>query len=191
VRFKSSALEGVEMKTLLIVILLVFPCCLGCQQEPQSVSPGDGENPRWSPDGKIIYYGIYEADIQAIKDLILEFMGVFNTADIDKILTYYEEGIVRIQSNSPATVGKDAIRTAYEQLFDEYRLQEEYLVKDVQVSGNLAVAHVAFTYNATPKDSQDSIESKGNEIMVLKRQADSTWKFIYLIWSDERLIFPE
>jgi len=166
------------MKKLLMIIPLIFLFCFiaGCQQ---------GEKVPVEPKTDV------EADIQAIKDLIVEFNAVFNSADIDKILPYYADDVVRIPSNSPATVGKDAIRASYEQMFTEITIQEEYVVEDVQVDGDLAVAHVTFTYIATPKGGQDSIKSNGNEIMALRKQDNSTWKFIYLIWSDERLIYPD
>lgn len=72
------------MNKLLIVIPLVF-LFIGCREDERvPVEP--------------------KADAQAIKDLIVEFNAVFNTADIDKVLSYYADDVVRIPSNSPASI---------------------------------------------------------------------------------------
>ena len=62
------------MKKLLMIIPLILLFCFaaGCQQ---------GERVPVETKADV------EADIQAIKDLIAEFNAVFNTADIDKILS--------------------------------------------------------------------------------------------------------
>ena len=165
------------MKRLLMLIPLAFLCCLtvSCISREESASQSAED---------------VEADIQAIKDLIVEFKAEFKTPDFDKILSYFADEIIRIPAKGSAAVGKEAIRARYEQMFNSLTIQQEDVIEDVQVSGDLAVAYVVFTYIATPKGGQDSIESNCNEIMVLRKQDDSTWKFIYLIWNDESLIYP-
>ena len=65
------------------------------------------------------------------------------------------------------------------------------MVKDVSVSGNLAVAHVAYSISVTPKAGGMAADSKGNTIMVFRRESGHTWKIFYLIWSDESLVYPK
>ena len=161
------------MKRLLMLIPLVFLCCLGCQQ---------GEGPATVD---------VEADIQAIKDVVAEWSAAFNAADVDKIFSYYADEVVRIPPNEPALTEKEAIRSKVQQAFDEYTAEGKDIVENVEVSGDLAVAHTTYKYVVTSKTGQDSVETKGNEILVLKKQANGTWKFTYLIWSDEGLIRPQ
>jgi uncharacterized protein (TIGR02246 family) len=161
------------MKQLFMLIPLVVLCCLGCQQD-EEVTAVD-----------------VEADIQAIRDTVAELDAAFQTANVDGMMPFFSDDAVRIPPNSPAAVGKDAVRAFYEQMFNEISLKLEYIIQDIQVSGDLAVAHFTISYIATPKGEQVSFESKGNEIHVWKRQVDNSWKIIYLILSDENLVYPD
>ena len=165
------------MKNTFMVISFVLLCCfaVGCLQRGEVA-----EKP----------LADVEADIQAIKDVFTEWSAAYNAANVDKILSYYADEVVRIPPNSPPALGKDAIRPAYEETFNKYILQGKDTVENVEVSGDLAVAHTTYKYVVTPKGGKDSNETKGNEIVVLRKQADCNWKFIYMIWSDESLVSP-
>ena len=65
-----------------------------------------------------------------------------------------------------------------------------YDVKDINVGGDLAVAHVTYTTIATPKTGGEPTEHNGNWIVVFKKQHEGTWNCIYMIWSDESLVSP-
>ena len=164
------------MKRLLILIPLIFLCCFGCQQ------------------GEKVAGGDIGADVQAIKDSIAEFNGALNAADIDRLMLIYADNAVMIPSNEPAAIGKEAIRTRHQKLFEESSIfsehREDFLIKDVQTSGNLAVANFLWSYNGKLKDVEEPIKTNGNEVWVLQKQPDGAWKIIYQMWSDEGLVRP-
>jgi ketosteroid isomerase-like protein len=164
------------MKKLLMLILLVFVCCLGCQQ------------------GKEVANVDVEVDIQAIKDSIAEFNGALNAADIDRLMLIYADNAVMIPSNEPAAIGKEAIRTRHQKLFEESSIfsehREDFLINDVQTSGNLAVANFLWSYNGKLKDVEEPIKTNGNEVWVLQKQPDGACKIIYQMWSNEILVYP-
>ena len=159
-----------------MLILLVFVCCLGCQQ------------------GKEVANVDVEVDIQAIKDSIAEFNGALNAADIDRLMLIYADNAVMIPSNEPAAIGKEAIRTRHQKLFEESSIfsehREDFLINDVQTSGNLAVANFLWSYNGKLKDVEEPIKTNGNEVWVLQKQPDGACKIIYQMWSNEILVYP-
>ena len=165
------------MKNTFMVILLVLLLCfaIGCQQGGEVA-----EEPK--PD--------VEADIQAIKDSIAELNTAVNSGDYDRGLALYADNAVEIWPNEPAESGKEAIRSRSQQLFDELTLQDVYTVKDIKVSGDLAVAHFLWSTTVKFKANGKSDETNGNWIMVFGKQSDETWKVIYSIWSDESLVSP-
>jgi uncharacterized protein (TIGR02246 family) len=169
---KNSARKGEKMKRLFMLIPLVFLCCLGCQQgeEPATVD--------------------VEADIQAIKDSVAELESAVNAGDTDRGLALYADDAIEIRPNEPAAIGKEAIQRRGQQDFNEFALQDVYEVKGVKVSGDLGVAHLAWSTAATPKAGGEPIKAKGNWIRVYERQSDGSWKCIYSIWSDENLVIP-
>jgi len=75
-------------------------------------------------------------------------------------------------------------------MFEEMSPQEKDVVQDVKVSGNLAVAHVAWSGLITPKAGGEPFNANGNWILVFNRESDDAWKVIYSIWSDESLVHP-
>jgi len=162
------------MKRLLMLIPLIFLCCLGCQQG-QKVATVD-----------------VEADIQAIKDMVAEYEVAVNTSDVDRIVQLYADDAVEIRPNEPAFIGKEAIRgrkeQSYEILSDDFR--ENYEIKNVEVSGDLAFVHFMWSASVTLKASGEWINPKGNWIWILRKDPNVSWKAIYSIFSDEDLIFP-
>jgi uncharacterized protein (TIGR02246 family) len=166
------------MKNTFMVIPLVLLCCLivGCQQGGEVA-----EEPK--PD--------VEADIQAINDIVKDYETGANSADIDRYLQHYADDVIDIYPNEPATSGKYAVRDRDRQMFDEITLQDVYTVQNVEISGDLAVAHVTLSAVVTIKASGESFNTNGNWILVFGKQSDKSWKITYSIWSDESLIRPQ
>ena len=164
------------MKKLFVVIPLVFLCCLGCQQ---------GDRVLVEPKADVT------ADIHAIEEYYAELEAAANAGDIDGYLASIADDIVFIPPNEPAYFGKEAFRNYFQQIFDKFTVQEKYIVEDVKVSGDLAVAHTTYSGIYTPRGDGDPVKTNGNGTMAHTRQPDGTWKTIYMMWSNERLIYPE
>jgi uncharacterized protein (TIGR02246 family) len=167
------------MKKLLTIIPLVFLFCItfSCQQ--------GAEVPK-EPVADV------EADIETIRNIVADCNAAVNTADIDMVMSHYADNAVVIPPNRPAEIGKEAIRSGIQELLDQFILQEEDVVENVKVIGDLAITHVTYSAIVTPKAGGEPIEPKvkGNWILVFKRQPDDAWKIIYSIWSNESLIYP-
>jgi len=105
------------MKRLLILVPLVFLCCLGCKQSEEATALD------------------FESDIQGIKDTLEDYETAYNTCDIDRIMKAYAENAVEIRPNKPAAIGKEAIQGAIRQFFNkmtEFTFQEKYVVENVK-----------------------------------------------------------
>ena len=166
------------MKNAFMVISLIFLLCLivGCQQGEKAAGESNAD---------------VEADIQAIKDIVADINAAVSAADIDTIMSIYADDAVRIPPKEPAAIGKEAIQRDAQKMFEEMSPQEKDVVKDVQVSGNLAVAHIAWSALITPKAGGEPFDANGNWILVFKRESGEAWKVIYSIWNDETLVHPD
>jgi ketosteroid isomerase-like protein len=165
------------MKNTFMVIPLVLLCCfiVGCQQRREVAE---------EPAADV------GADIQAIKDMIVETESAVNAGDTDRVMAMVADDIVTIRPNEPALIGKKANRNRTQQEFDELELQDVYEIKDIHISGDLAVAHFLWSTKLKIKANGKSGETNGNWITVAERQPDGAWKCIYSIWSDEGLVRP-
>jgi uncharacterized protein (TIGR02246 family) len=166
------------MKKLLMIIPLVILLCItfSCQK---------GEEVAEEPAVDV------EADIEANKKLSSdEYDEAYNTGDIDRLLSNYADDAVRIPPNEPALIGKDAIRANYQLSFDQFTGENDSIVVDVKVSGDLAFVRGTWTEISTPKDGGESREFNGNWVAINQKQPDGSWKTICEIWSKEQLISP-
>ena len=166
------------MKNTYMVVCLVFLLgfIAGCQQGAEVV-----EQPVTD----------VEADIQAIKDLHANALAAFNAADLDKHMQFYAEEAVLIIPNEPEAIGNKAIRSRIQEMFDQFIIQEENVIENIKVSGDLAVTHLTWSSIVKPKTGGETSEYRGNWILVFEKQFDAAWKVIYSIWSDEQLIYPD
>ncbi|HCO96501.1 MAG TPA: hypothetical protein DIU00_21615 [Phycisphaerales bacterium] len=96
---------------------------------------------------------------------------------------------VLIMSHEPAIVGKEAIRTLYQYVFENYSFSsdENYTrmidveEMEVEIDGDLGYIWSRYSSTETPKAGGDTIEDHGNQVHIVKRQRDGSWKFALLI----------
>jgi len=164
------------MKKFLTIIPLVFLLCFtfGCQQ---------GEEVAEEPAVDI------SVDIEANKNLIDAWDKDYNSGDIERLLSLYTDDAVRIPPNEPALVGKEAIQGNFQQSFDQFT-EENDLVVDVKIGGDLAFVRGTWKDIQTPKAGGESLNLNGNFVVINQKQPDGSWKTICDIWSCEQLIFP-
>lgn len=169
------------MKKYLVIIPLVFLFCFAfaCQKGEEVA-----EEPEIGVD--------VEADIQAIKANLDEWVSLYNAGDFERLMSvYYTEKTVRMPPDEPIQVGKDAILAAYKKSREQFDEQcESSIPEDIRVSGDLAVVRGVDTGTNTPKDGGEPEEYNVKWVLVLERQADNTWKWIWEIWNDT-LPLPE
>jgi uncharacterized protein (TIGR02246 family) len=164
------------MKKLLMVLPLVFLLCFtfGYQQ---------GEEVAEEPAVDV------EAEKEAIKKITDDFNAAINAGNIDKLVSLYTDDAVRIPPNKPALVGKEAIRSLFQEQLDQFTVQNEGVIVDLKVSGDLAFVRGSWTSINTPKTGGEPLKYNGSFVSVIQKQPEGSWKVICNIWSNEQLIF--
>ena len=165
------------MKKLLMIIPLVILLCFtfGCQQ---------GGEVAEEPAVDI------EADTTALKKIEEEWTAASISGDIDKLVSFFTDNAVNIPPNEPALIGKEAIRSWFQQSSDQFTMEQEGTVEDVQVSGDLAFTRGTETIIFTPKAGGESLKAKDRWVTIYRKQSDGTWKCICNIWSYDSLVSP-
>jgi uncharacterized protein (TIGR02246 family) len=131
-----------------------------------------------------------EADVEAIKKIIDDFNAAINAGNIDKLVSLYTDDAVRIPPNKPALVGKEAIRRLFQEQLDQFTVQNEGVIVDLKVSGDLAFVRGSWTSINTPKTGGEPLKFNGNFVSIIQKQPDGSWKTICNSWSNEQLILP-
>jgi uncharacterized protein (TIGR02246 family) len=165
------------MKKLLMVLPLVLLLCF-------SFSCQYGEEVAEEPVVDV------ELDIEAIKKINDEFDAAFNAGDVERIIAIFADDAVRIPPNAPPLIGKEAIRAYFQQHFDQFASEQESILVDYKVSGDLAFTRGTWKNIVTPKAGGESRTVNGSWVSIYRKQSDGTWKCICNIWSDESLVSP-
>lgn len=118
------------------------------------------------------------ADEATIKALDAEWSKAAGARDVDKTVSYYSDDAMVMPSNSPALIGKDAIRAMWQGMLGPSFSGGWTATKvDVAKSGDLA--YVTGTYELSETDASGKpVTDKGKYLEVWKKQADGSWKCV-------------
>ncbi len=147
---------------LFVLFAMVLASCAPASQEPAS-----GGQPET------------EAVVEAIEDLEAQYAFAIDLGDLEAILALYSDGGAHLVPNQPAVIGKSAIRTLWEERFEQNDYQTTTQVEGVKVAGDLAVSRMTMSGKVTPKDGSEpgAIDLKG--ITLYQRQSDGSWKRVW------------
>jgi uncharacterized protein (TIGR02246 family) len=127
--------------------------------------------------------GTTEADLEAITAVFAEFDAASAAGDANRILALYTDDVVSMPPNALPRVGVAVMRAQMQGFIDQFTSDLTSRVEEVEVSGDLAFAHVSWEQTMTPKDEGDATHEQGKWIVVFKRQADGSWKCWREMWS--------
>jgi len=139
---------------------VIFVCVVagGCSQAPAPVDPRKAA----------------EAAINSTSD---EFARATEAKDLDKVMSYYTDDAVLFAPSSPAAVGKDAVRKAWQGFLagPPSKIDVGETIVDVAASGDLAFERGSFTITTTDAKGKTTAAT-GKLVDVWKKQADGSWK---------------
>jgi uncharacterized protein (TIGR02246 family) len=157
-------------------VLMIFPLAIlfcftfGCQQGGEM----DGES---AVD--------VEADVEAIKALLSNNALVISSEDLDGWLAQFTNDAIFMNPNAETLKGTKASRQYAQPFFEQFDNDMTITVDEIEVYGDWAFARWSFTWEFTPKAGGDTMQEKGKEIWILKRQADNSWKCSHIIWNTD------
>jgi len=122
-----------------------------------------------------------EATVRARFDQLND---AFSARDLETVYAMYTDNMVRIPPGQPAVVGLDAFREQMAAALEEtdYVL-DEYEVRRIEVSGDLAYILATYTEHFTPKAGGETTYSSGRWATMWHRQSDGSWKVAAEIWN--------
>ena len=82
----------------------------------------------------------------------------------------------------PKSVGKEAIEADLRFFFDEFTMEREFELINVEVTGNTATRLGEWSQTLTPKDGGDPIVEVGRCILGFEK-IDDEWKVMWEIWN--------
>jgi ketosteroid isomerase-like protein len=161
----SHKKKGGKMKKLLMIIPLVILLCFTFSCQAYKEKPAVD----------------ITADIEALKNMVDEWMALYNAGDFERLVSfYYAEDAVGMAANEPILEGREAILSDLKKgnkMYDSSQFDSS-LAEDVRVFGNLAMVRGADTGINTPIGGGEPIKFNLKWVGIFERQPDGTWKCI-------------
>ena len=124
-----------------------------------------------------------EADADAIRALLAEYDALANAGDAAALAELYAEDVVHMPPDAASHIGREALLAAMEETFGANTLQLTSVADEIEVAGDLAFMRITWDESMTPKAGGDTEQMHGNWLVILKRQADGSWKIWRDMWS--------
>jgi uncharacterized protein (TIGR02246 family) len=124
-----------------------------------------------------------EADDEALRELSRQGVAEFNAGNLDGLMALYADDAVQMPPNNPIIIGKDSLRSGFEEFLAANTSELSSTVEDIGVSGGWAFLRLSYTQSITPKDGGDTTLEVGKWVLILERQADDSWRITTEIWN--------
>lgn len=171
-----------------------------------TVTPKDGSEPitidgkymtllKRQPDGTWkIYRDIFNSNVPpatddveavtaAVNKVWEQYASSLNAGDVDSYMALWADDAMQLPPDSLPIVGKETLRAGLESELEAITYDMEITNKEVNVSGDMAVARGTYAATITFKDGSDPISIDGKYMTLLKRQPDGSWKIFRDIYN--------
>jgi len=117
-------------------------------------------------------------DEMAIRDAAKQWAAAAQAKDPEKFASFYADDAVLMLSGAAPLSGKAAIHDAVTTMMKDpaFALSFETSSVEVAKAGDLAIERGPFTVTTTDEKTKKPVTSKGDGIVVWKKQADGSWK---------------
>ncbi len=125
-------------------------------------------------------------EVEAVTALLAQYCANVRAGDIERWAALRADDMVHFPPDALPIVGLDGFRPVAEGLFRENTIALNARADEVIVAGDLAVMRASFEETITPKDEGEPTAIAGNWLIVLRQQADGSWK----VWRDMVTVVP-
>jgi uncharacterized protein (TIGR02246 family) len=110
------------------------------------------------------------ASVQAdIEEVLKTYETALNASETDTVLTAFAPDAVFMAPSSPSTVGADAIRAAYNGIFQTITFDTELTVEEVVVAPNWAFVRTSSKGNVTVNAIKQRVPDANHELFIFQK----------------------
>ena len=127
----------------------------------------------------------FAADETAAVDAVRrDFNAAFNANDAGAIGRLFDAEGMLLPPGMPAVVGAEKVTARYVGHFAKTRSQFELKPGDSRICEGWAFLNAEFARTDAPKAGGNATSVEGHCLMVLRKQADGSWKIFRDIWNE-------
>jgi len=127
------------------------------------------------------------SDEDSIRALIEEAFTIIKSGNFDPYFELFTEDAVWMLPSDFSDVGREKARSFYG-FTKKFRFDQESIINEIGVSGDLAFARISLRGFLRPKDDPDGtpLKSVSRHIWLIERQSDGQWKITRDIWNNPK-----
>jgi len=116
------------------------------------------------------------ANEQAIAAVLAKYQDALNQSDTDAVMKLYAPDSVFMPQNSPSSVGADAVRKAYDAVFNAITLEVKFDVAEIhQIAPDWAIARTNSAGKVKVHATGEGGPEANQELFVFQK-IDDAWK---------------
>jgi uncharacterized protein (TIGR02246 family) len=116
------------------------------------------------------------ADEKAITDLLSKYQDALNQSSTQEVMKLYASDGVFMPQNSPSSVGAEAVRKAYDAVFDAITLKVKFEIAEVrQLNPDWAFARTN-SAGSVKVHATNETSAEGNQELFLFQKIGGEWK---------------
>jgi uncharacterized protein (TIGR02246 family) len=128
----------------------------------------------------------HAADTAAIRKLAMDWNSGWDSGNAEALVALYADDCVLMPQGQPPVIGKHAIRSLYQSLFQDYVVKGQGQVMEAVASGDLGYLWISYSLTATSRAGGDPAVERGKSVFIVKRQNDNSWRISRLIDNSDR-----
>ena len=123
-------------------------------------------------------------DVEAIDAWLQQTIAAYNSGDAEAALALYADETLSMPPLEPP-MDTEQERASMQAFLGEYDIQLAANAEEIVVAGDLGVLRVTYNESWTPKGEGEAGEQRGTWLVILRKQADGSWKLWRDMWTDE------
>jgi uncharacterized protein (TIGR02246 family) len=116
-----------------------------------------------------------DADEQAIRDLVAEWLRATTAGDLARLLHLMAEDVIFLAPGQPPLRGKEAFASAFRSALGHVRITAISEIQEVRVSGDMGYCWNHFVVTLSPLESGPVRRSKGYTLTILRKTQHGRW----------------
>ena len=124
------------------------------------------------------------ADRQAVEKVLRAYEAGINSGDTGLIIQQFTDDAVWKPANVPALVGRPAIQHRYEVELGRISLAKTYRVHDLEIACDWAFIRTTSEGTVALKATGAKAPESHEDVFILKRQPDGSWKITRYIYNN-------
>ena len=122
------------------------------------------------------------SELGALEQIRNDWAADWNNKRVDDIMRLYAADAVFLRPTAERTAGARSIRELFEKVLETNTPQITFHGGTIETSGNLA--YDSGTYEETIASGGTTRATRGDYLLILKRQTDGRWLIVQHAWTD-------